>query len=63
VRDDLSEPADCWVDGDQGRRPGVVTAWRKTAHGWSARVVYTALIEGQWELIEEWLPAEAVHLR
>jgi hypothetical protein len=65
-RDDVArthrEVEDCWVLGPDGRRPGVVMAWRYTRDGWLAQVVHTALVSGRWELVEEWLPESLVEV-
>jgi hypothetical protein len=52
----------CWVTGtvDQTgvKRPGLLVEWRTTESGWEGRVLYPATLRpGQWQLIEEWLPA------
>jgi hypothetical protein len=56
------EVEDCWVRKADGRHPGVVLAWRLTDDGWRGLVVHTALIAGEWVLLEEWLPDSALEL-
>jgi hypothetical protein len=56
------EVEDCWVLSGESRRPGVVLAWQLTDDGWRGLVVHTALIAGEWELVEEWLPEWALEL-
>ena len=50
---------DCWILTARGRRPGLITARRWSSNGRTARVAYTALIDGRWQLVEEWLPQDA----
>lgn len=48
----------CWVTDRQGRLPGLLLEWRRTASGWQGHVVRPALEAGEWIVVEEWLPAE-----
>lgn len=52
----------CWVadaaDGHGTKRPGLLVEWRQGDVGWQGRVVYAlSLRPGEWQLVEEWLPA------
>ena len=59
---DLPGPArHCWVADAADRlgvkRPGLLIEWRRR-EGWEGRVVYAATLRpGEWQLVEEWLPA------
>ena len=48
----------CWVTDRDGRLPGLLLEWRRTASGWQARVVRPVFETGMWIVVEEWLPAE-----
>lgn len=48
----------CWVNGRHGRMPGLLLEWRRGAGGYSGRVVHAVLENGEWLVVEEWLPAE-----
>lgn len=61
-REDDCPARHCWVAGaadDAGvKRPGLLVEWRSVPTGWQGRVVYAAqLRSGEWQLVEEWLPA------
>ena len=56
------EVEDCWVLSGEGRRPGVVLAWRLTDDGWRGLVVHTALIAGEWESSRSGCPTAALEL-
>src|SRR5690349_9023267 len=47
----------CWVIDGQGRLPGLLLEWRRTASGWQGRVVHPLRESGAWVVVEEWLPA------
>jgi hypothetical protein len=47
----------CWVTDEHGRLPGLLLEWRRMVSGWQGRVVRPILEEGQWVVVEEWLPA------
>ena len=52
----------CWVGDAVDRygvkRPGLLAEWRQGPDGWEGRVVYAAQLRpGEWQLVEEWLPA------
>jgi hypothetical protein len=48
----------CWVVDENGRQPGLLLEWRRTAAGWQGRVLHPVR-EGQgWAVVEDWLPAE-----
>ena len=63
VRPDDTCPArHCWVadavDRRGVKRPGLLAEWRQGPDGWEGRVVYAAQLRpGEWQLVEEWLPA------
>lgn len=63
VRDHEVCPArHCWVADAADRygvkRPGLLAEWRQGPDGWEGRVVYAAQLRpGEWQLVEEWLPA------
>ncbi|MFA6299242.1 MAG: hypothetical protein WC642_08750 [Nocardioides sp.] len=63
VRPDDTCPArHCWVadavDRYGVKRPGLLAEWRQGPDGWEGRVVYAAQLRpGEWQLVEEWLPA------
>jgi hypothetical protein len=46
------------VTDDHGRLPGLLLEWRRTANGWQGRVVRSVLEADEWNVVEEWLPAE-----
>jgi hypothetical protein len=53
----------CWVadavDRYGVKRPGLLAEWRQGPDGWEGRVVYAAQLRpGEWQLVEEWLPAD-----
>jgi hypothetical protein len=53
----------CWVsdavDRHGMKRPGLLVEWRQGSDGWEGRVVYAAQLRpGEWQLVEEWLPAD-----
>ena len=53
----------CWVsdavDRHGVKRPGLLAEWRQGRDGWEGRVVYAAQLRpGEWQLVEEWLPAD-----
>lgn len=48
----------CWVDGRDGRVPGLLLEWRRTPSGWRGRVVYPVSEGASWAIVDEWLPAE-----
>lgn len=53
----------CWVsdavDRQGVKRPGLLAEWRQARDGWEGRVVYAAQLRpGEWQLVEEWLPAD-----
>ena len=48
----------CWVTDENGRQPGLLLEWRRTASGWQGRVVRPVLEHGGWIVAEEWVPAE-----
>jgi hypothetical protein len=52
----------CWVadaaDGHGVKRPGLLSEWRQRGGVWEGRVVYAVRLRpGEWQLVEEWLPA------
>ena len=56
--DEVAGLKHCWVLGGQGRRPGLLLQWRRTASGFQGRVVWPVPDEAGWILVEEWLPAD-----
>jgi hypothetical protein len=59
---DVCPARHCWVadavDGHGVKRPGLLAEWRRGPDGWEGRVVYAAQLRpGEWQLVEEWLPA------
>ena len=48
----------CWVTDRHGRLPGILLEWRSTLAGWQGRVIRPVLEDGDWIVIEEWMPAE-----
>jgi len=46
------------VTDEHGRQPALLLEWRRTISGWQGRVVRPVLEDGQWTVVEEWLPAE-----
>lgn len=60
--DDGCPARHCWVaeavDGHGVKRPGLLSEWRRAPGGWEGRVVYAVRLRpGEWQLMEEWLPA------
>lgn len=60
--DDACPARHCWVgdavDRRGAKRPGLLAEWRQGPDGWEGRVVYAAQLRpGEWQLVEEWLPA------
>ena len=51
----------CWVVDEHGRLPGLLLEWRQTAAGWQGRTVRPVLEDGEWLVVEEWLPATSLH--
>ena len=47
----------CWVNGGQGRLPGLLLGWRRIGEGWQGRVVHPVLDRTGWVVVEEWLDA------
>jgi hypothetical protein len=47
----------CWVNGADGRVPGLLLEWEQRASGWHGRVVHPARDSDGWVVVEEWLPA------
>ena len=59
---DVCPARHCWVadavDRYGVKRPGLLAEWRQGPDGWEGRVVYAAQLRpGEWQLVEEWLPA------
>lgn len=59
---DVCPARHCWVadavDRHGVKRPGLLAEWRQGPDGWEGRVVYAAQLRpGEWQLVEEWLPA------
>lgn len=48
----------CWVRGEDGRQPGLLLEWRRTAAGWQGRVVHPVDQGGRWVIVEDWIAAE-----
>jgi hypothetical protein len=48
----------CWVTDRYGRLPGLLLEWRRTLSGWQGRVIRPVIEDGDWIVVEEWLPAE-----
>jgi hypothetical protein len=46
------------VVDDQGRTPGLLLEWRRTAAGWQGLVVHPQPDGPTWSLVEEWLSAD-----
>ncbi|MDP3893881.1 hypothetical protein [Nocardioides sp.] len=60
--DDACPARHCWVadavDRYGVKRPGLLAEWRQGPDDWEGRVVYAAQLRpGEWQLVEEWLPA------
>lgn len=54
-------PCHVWVDGPDGRQPGLLLEWRKPAQlPWEGLVRHPALVGGRWLLVSRWWPAGAV---
>jgi hypothetical protein len=47
----------CWVTDTGGRLPALLLEWRRTESGFQGRVVRPVLEDGDWIVVEEWLPA------
>ncbi len=47
----------CWVNGSEGRLPGLLLEWRQRPDGWHGRVVHPVEDGQGWLVVEEWLPA------
>jgi hypothetical protein len=48
----------CWVTDHHGRLPALLLEWRQREDGWHGRVVRPVLEDGNWMVVEEWLPAD-----
>jgi hypothetical protein len=48
----------CWVHGPDGRQPGLLLEWRRTAAGWQGRVVHPVLQGQRWVVVEDWMAAD-----
>jgi hypothetical protein len=46
-----------YVTDRHGRLPGLLFGWRNIAGEWEGRVMHAVLEDGEWMLVEEWLPA------
>jgi hypothetical protein len=48
----------CWVIDDHGRLPALLLEWRRIQGAFEGRVVHAVRdADGEWILVEEWLPA------
>lgn len=47
----------CWVTDRHGRLPGLLLEWRRSEPGFQGRVLHAVLEEGEWVVVEEWVPA------
>src|SRR5690242_14626448 len=41
----------CWVTDENGRLPGLLLEWRRTAEGWQGRVLRPAFDGGAWGIV------------
>ncbi|ABL79359.1 hypothetical protein Noca_4773 (plasmid) [Nocardioides sp. JS614] len=49
----------CWVTDRHGQLPALLIGWRQVEGSWSGRVVRAVRDpDGNWLVVEEWLPAE-----
>ncbi|MGZ4472288.1 MAG: hypothetical protein ACXVXM_10025 [Nocardioidaceae bacterium] len=48
----------CWVTDRHGRLPGLLLEWGRRESGFHGRVLHAVLEDGEWVVVEEWLPAE-----
>jgi len=48
----------CWVTDRNGRLPGLLLEWKRGAAGFHGRVLHAVLDQGEWLVVEEWIPAE-----
>lgn len=48
----------CWVTDQHGHLPALLLEWRRTEAGFQGRVVRAVFeADGDWVVVEEWLPA------
>lgn len=47
----------CWVSDRHGRLPGLLLEWGRRGQEWHGRVLRPVPKNGNWEVVEEWLPA------